>query len=191
LRRDEFHFAGRDGFTLIELVVVIAILAILSGILIPVVSSEIDNSRRSRGLTDMKTVANAFASYRTHTGYWPHDNNVAPVNIETATVDLDDYRCLFANVHSVPNWKGPYMNVGFRENNVMQIAGASAEEGLYDPWGHLYKIRYVAVNNANAPQGAIIVASVGPNNVLDTSDVNLVNGFPTGDDLVYVVTRRL
>lgn len=48
------------GFTLVELIVVIAILAILSAILIPVISGYVDDSRESVCFSDRQTIIRAY-----------------------------------------------------------------------------------------------------------------------------------
>lgn len=53
----------QDGFTLIELMVVVAILAILAIIAIPRILAALDNARRSEAVATATSVANAFARY--------------------------------------------------------------------------------------------------------------------------------
>lgn len=47
---------NKKGFTLVELVVVIAILAVIAAIAIPVVSTIIDSSNRSKGASNAQTI---------------------------------------------------------------------------------------------------------------------------------------
>lgn len=62
------------GFTLIELVVVISILAILSGVLVPRVSSHLKSARDARRLADIKAVRTAIEQYRLDKGNYPPAN---------------------------------------------------------------------------------------------------------------------
>jgi type II secretion system protein G len=62
------------GFTLIELVVVISILAILSGVLVPRVSNHMRASRDARRLSDIKAVRNAIEQYYMDKGEYPRAN---------------------------------------------------------------------------------------------------------------------
>lgn len=62
------------GFTLIELIVVISILAILSGVLVPRVTNHMKSARDARRLTDIKAVRNAIESYFMDKGEYPHAN---------------------------------------------------------------------------------------------------------------------
>jgi type II secretion system protein G len=63
-----------QGFTLIELVVVISILAILSGVLVPRVTNHLKAARDARRLSDIKTVRNAVEQYYMDKGVYPAAN---------------------------------------------------------------------------------------------------------------------
>lgn len=64
----------RRGFTLIELVVVISILAILSGVLVPRVTNHLKSARDARRLADIKAVRNAIEQYYMDKGSYPAAN---------------------------------------------------------------------------------------------------------------------
>lgn len=63
-----------QGFTLLELVVVISILAILSGVLVPRVTNHVRAARDARRLADIKTVRNAVEQYYLDKGVYPAAN---------------------------------------------------------------------------------------------------------------------
>lgn len=58
-------WSNEKGFTLIELIIVIAILAIISAIAIPNILSAVDNSKKTADLTNGKVIADAAATART------------------------------------------------------------------------------------------------------------------------------
>lgn len=64
----------RRGFTLIELVVVVSILAILSGVLVPRVTNHMRAARDARRLADIKTVRTAIEQYYQDKGTYPAQN---------------------------------------------------------------------------------------------------------------------
>src|SRR5262245_16704427 len=68
------HTHSRRGFTLIELVVVISILAILSGVLVPRVTNHLKAARDARRLADIKTVHSAIEQYYMDKGSYPTAN---------------------------------------------------------------------------------------------------------------------
>src|SRR5215831_6794834 len=59
------------GFTLIEVAVVLAAIAILAAILTPIVTSYIDQARLTRANADTKKIAEAILLYKRDTGLWP------------------------------------------------------------------------------------------------------------------------
>ena len=68
----------RRGFTLIELVVVITILAILTGVLVPRVNLHMKSARDARRLADIKSLRNAIEQYYMDRGEYPrHEANSA------------------------------------------------------------------------------------------------------------------
>ncbi|HTE05234.1 MAG TPA: prepilin-type N-terminal cleavage/methylation domain-containing protein [Planctomycetota bacterium] len=60
------------GFSLIELVVVIAIMVTLAGIITPVAADRLQRARDARRLTDLKTVVQAIDDYLIDTGTLPN-----------------------------------------------------------------------------------------------------------------------
>ena len=68
----------RAGFTLIELILVVAVVAILAAILVPTVFSILDDSAVTKGKADVKAIAAAIVKFRDDTGEYPtRDADVA------------------------------------------------------------------------------------------------------------------
>jgi general secretion pathway protein G len=65
---------ARRGFTLIELVVILSILAILSGVLVPRVGSHLRSSRDARRLADIQAIREAVEQYHLDRGAFPPAN---------------------------------------------------------------------------------------------------------------------
>jgi len=69
---------ARGGFTLIELILVVAVVAILAAILVPTVFSILDDSAITKGKADVKAIAGALVKFRDDTGVFPtRDADVA------------------------------------------------------------------------------------------------------------------
>lgn len=62
---------GQRAFTIIELLTVIAIIAILSAIIVPVFARVKDNANRSNDIADMNALRSALALYREDQGAYP------------------------------------------------------------------------------------------------------------------------
>jgi len=67
--------ARKRGFTLIEILVGVAILAILSAALTPLVVKYINDGRRARALSDSQTLGQAILAFNLDTGTWPVNND--------------------------------------------------------------------------------------------------------------------
>ena len=67
-------FKDKKGFTLVELVVVIAILGILGGIAIPRFMDATASARGAKIVADMRTVDSAIMMYNAKTGVLPGDS---------------------------------------------------------------------------------------------------------------------
>lgn len=163
------QFRRQDGFTLIEVIVVAGIIAILAGILVPLIFKEIDESKISRATADIRSISNALLILRKDTGQWPVSENCEPhITMISSYSDApipkvpdwvggwdmsavasfndylmsDDYACWG------DKWKGPYM----------------AQAGL-DPWGNAYVVNASKFSVANSP---VWILSAGPNGQIDT-----------------------
>ena len=67
------RFRSKKAFTITELVVVIAVIAILAAILIPTFSEVIDNSKKAHDVQLVKEINTALSVYKAETGSNPKD----------------------------------------------------------------------------------------------------------------------
>lgn len=101
------------GFTLIELVVVMTIIAILATAVTLEIVNRVEDGRRTRALSDIKTYSTALDLYAADNGQPP-----------TTQQGLDALRNKPASSPQPRNWNGPYVR-----------------EIKLDPWGNDYVYR--------------------------------------------------
>ena len=94
-----------SAFTLIEVLLVVSVLAVIAGVVVPQVTSVVDDARHSAALTDLREITLAIERYRLeHTG-------APPDLIQNETlVQLTGKTDLEGNLGSGPNFMyGPYI----------------------------------------------------------------------------------
>ena len=62
---------ARGGFTIVELLIVVTIIAMLAGILAPILDEEAGIARDGRRASDLRAIASALAHYHQVTGGYP------------------------------------------------------------------------------------------------------------------------
>ncbi|MEO0575525.1 MAG: prepilin-type N-terminal cleavage/methylation domain-containing protein [Pseudomonadota bacterium] len=94
----------RNGFTLMEMIGVVAVIAILASMATPMIFDAIRNSRVSATLQDVRAYNTAIVRYYTDTGTFPqHRNPVASSWERQLIVNTDQ------SGNPVPGWDGPYL----------------------------------------------------------------------------------
>ncbi len=104
----------QKGFTLIELMIIVAIIAILAAIAIPAYNDFTTRSKISEGMSLASTAQLAILEYYVMTGVWPQNNN------DAGLAESDEI-------------SGEYVaSVSVLENQVLVLFKPDAGEGLAD-----------------------------------------------------------
>lgn len=76
----------RGGFTLMEIVIAVAIVAIFAAAISPMVFKHLEDAKLSRAQNETETLATAVLSYYKDTGTWPYTNANGPTGNGVARV---------------------------------------------------------------------------------------------------------
>ncbi|WP_416237335.1 prepilin-type N-terminal cleavage/methylation domain-containing protein [Thermoanaerobacter sp. RKWS2] len=118
--RIAYGLKNRKGFTLVELLVVVAIIAILAAALIPRLLGYTDRARQARAMSDLGTMKTVIETYTADQG-----NGVYPVPDSAAA-----------------NYVGKILQNG-------GIKWTGDNTGIKDPWGYPYYYNLVKDSNGN------------------------------------------
>src|SRR5262245_21409461 len=64
----------REAFTLIEMLVVIAVMSLLAGMIFPITKAVNRNKIRARARAELAQIQTAIETYKLKLGFYPHDN---------------------------------------------------------------------------------------------------------------------
>jgi prepilin-type N-terminal cleavage/methylation domain-containing protein len=195
---------NQKGFTLIEVIVAIAVVAILAGIITPSVIKHLDDSKRARAQNDCLVIGSAVASFYKDLGRMPTANGAGNPNITllvstgtvptlgtgitiwnrattNGTTDLLSNHLSANTPKSQSAWTYPVPPAE------LTWRGPYASSFPSDPWGNRYAVN---IGNWSAAYPAVWVLSAGPDGIVQTAFSPAAPAVGTtltasGDDIVY------
>ena len=143
----------KSGFTLMEIMIVIIVIAVLASVAGPMIGNITDQGRASATKSKLTNLKSALISYQGDVGRFPSTssnlaNRIGFCQDNILCTEDEDYNVLVCNVNRVNvknykrKWKGPYMD-------------SEPSDFMYDSWGN--PIRYVRYNKN------LYLWSAGPN----------------------------
>lgn len=180
------------GFTLLEMAVVLAIIAVMAAIMTPIVTNYIDQARTARAAADVQSIGQAMTLHYRDTGKFP----VWLTTTAASTGTTPDKDVLVSGTNAAI-WTAPtgsthatgwttatvgLLNTFLNTNSLgystsPSTASQLAYRGPYldglsgtDPWGDAYVVtsKYLATAGANSTNWAFVI-SAGPNQTLDST----------------------
>ena len=184
----------KSGFTLMEIMVVIIVIAVLASVAGPMIGSITDQGRASATKSKMSSLKSALLAYQGDVGRFPYKgkavnyaqnynaNDILSSNDETKNVLVTNNNILCGGIKNYQKkWKGPYMD-------------SDVSDFMVDSWGQ--PIQYVAYNKN------LYLWSYGPDMVagdgstfqgtsanLDNLAKQLTENPDAFDDIILSVTR--
>jgi prepilin-type N-terminal cleavage/methylation domain-containing protein len=163
----------QSGFTLLELLTIMAIIAILAALLFPAIRNALQKTTHARALQECHQLASAFRAYHGQYGKWPVVTNA------TVVVDNNLRRILSGDhrVTTLPYQGNPHQTI-FIEFNPKDLDSTGA---VIDPWGNPYHCRFDhdgddEVDNPFQPgtpvRATVLVWSPGADGLADTAGEN-------------------
>jgi type II secretion system protein G len=114
----------RPGFTLIEVLVTLVLIALLVGVIVPSVINQLGSGEPTRVAQDLEAVRSGVKLFRVDVRRFPHTPEqltVAPAN----WIDSTDYGASVIPNPLIDRWNGPYLEMG------SMVDGGAAVDTMY------------------------------------------------------------
>jgi prepilin-type N-terminal cleavage/methylation domain-containing protein len=185
------------GFSMMELVVVLAVIAILATLITPIITSYVDKAKINKANSDVRNIATALIQFNSDTKTFPIFTSPTQYPNGT-TFDVVASDGLDPSLGTgISGWittNTGSLRTMLNENSLLlATVGGNAWNGPYtgtiseDPWGTKYMISAGALKPGS--NLTAFVVSAGPNRTVETP-LNQPRGTAFtigGDDIVYII----
>ena len=198
------------GFTMMEMVIVLAIIGLLAAVLTPMVTNYVDQSRVAKTQSDVRTIGEAIGRFKRDVGRYPmwstanallQDSSAnvvtlrGPGNLPTEASTTAWTSATPTDADCVTNCQFDQLQNQLLTNAPLYATTSSLAKpfkwkGPYmdsdtDPWGNMYLVNIIHCKSSSS--NACFVLSAGPNGKVETpfgiSKTTSVS--PSGDDILY------
>lgn len=141
----------RAGFSLIEVIVTLAILAGLLAVLFPVVVDQVERGEPTRIASDLGAISSALEVFRIHVLEVPDDleDLVNPLTIADRRLDGETY-----TERQTERWEGPYLDTPFLEAGAGDPLSPDSLDTGYKSWIMPQLALYNSLTSDSLPRSA-------------------------------------
>lgn len=146
----------KKSFTLLELVIVVAIIALLSGLIIPKMAGQTQKAKEKKAEADLVSIASALSMVKLDNPSVEKYCRLQDLDNSAGSAPTQDAE---GNPATFSNWNGPYMVFN-------KTSGGSSSEVPDDSWGNDYVLDVSTVSG----QGYATMISYGKNGISGGGD---------------------
>lgn len=172
-------YRGRKGFTLIEVIVAIAVVAILAGIITPSIMKHLDDAKKARALNDCQVIGAAIASFYKDVGRWPTKDSASTYALTVLygsgnlpSAGTTSWTLSGSTIDLLHNHLTRNAPMGSTSNAYSTTVAGASWNGPYqptfpaDPWGNAYVVNIGRTSNKTY---VVWVLSAGPDSTINTA----------------------
>ena len=138
--------ARKGGFTLVELLIVIMIIAILAGMMLLATGSATDSAEATKIINDLRNLKSAALLYYADYNQWPVSGDYAPTTVTGVSIEAYMDRKIDTTKYTTISVTGENADgksfIGYVVNNppltvgvAKKLVGKAADSGLVDATG--------------------------------------------------------
>lgn len=199
------------GFTLVEVIVVLSVVLLLTGIAVPMLSSYMEDGRRARAESEVRTIASGMLSLNKDLGVHPARNSsgansyvyalLSGPSVPTANPFVGSHQWITWAMNStrgdlldnqlLHNRPQGQSSAAYATTGQQQWRGPYLAASPLDPWGRPYLVNVRAGFDTHATNHKkMFVLSAGPNGRVETPANATASTDITGDDIGFLVAQR-
>ena len=185
---------NQKGFTLLEILIVVAIIAVLAAVLVPIAVNQMEKADITRAWSDVNAIETAVTNFRGDTKEFPTRHSSGAQNWVSALYSGPNWasheETFASTVNYGTNRDRMYFHFNFNDNDrypawntttLIGWHGPYLDKDPMDPWGHMYILSTKAMTQPSSGTYYSWILSAGPNGEFQTDDQN--TDVLQGDDI--------